>query len=362
MGGSRGSGRSRSKGKAAKLDARAVEALLHDAEHLDDDVLVVAGGEEALRRLVTDRILGQPGAAAATRVRVRASDPGAAETVRHASEPTLFGGATWLVVSDLEQGGDELFAAVKECLSAAGPDLRLVLAHGGAPRGRGVLNAAQQQGARTLEVRAVAANAVPGVLTGHARTLGCVLTSDAAASLIDGMGQDLTALLAAVGQLASDTEDGRITADLVHQTLIDSGSQNQFEIADLVWRQRSEEALVAFRQLAERNGASSACVTVIAALSYSLRTLARYVAERPSGKPWQQAAALGVPVWKMDTLASQAKLWRPGRLAEAAVLLAEADADAKGGLGDAGALDLEQKLYAVERLILRLGRQPAGVS
>ena len=68
------------------------------------------------------------------------------------------------------------------------------------------------------------------------------------------------------------------------------------------------------------------------------------------------------PAWKIDTLAAQAKLWRPAQLAEAAVLLADADADAKGGLGDTGTLDPEQKLYAVERLLLQLGRQPAVVS
>ncbi len=92
----------------------------------------------------------------------------------------------------------------------------------------------------------------------------------------------------------------------------------------------------------------------MAALSYSLRSLARYVSEQPSGSQWQVASALGVPPWKVDALAAQSRLWRPVQLAAAAVALADADADAKGGLGDAGALDPEQKMYAVERLIVTL--------
>ena len=80
--------------------------------------------------------------------------------------------------------------------------------------------------------------------------------------------------------------------------------------------------------------------------------------ERPSGSPWQVAAALGVPAWKVDVLAAQSRLWKPGELAAAAVLLADADADSKGGLGEAGALDPEQKLYRVERLIRQLAGEP----
>jgi DNA polymerase-3 subunit delta len=140
----------------------------------------------------------------------------------------------------------------------------------------------------------------------------------------------------------------------VADTVVGSGSDNQFQIADLVWHREADRALAAFHQLADRQGVGSACVTVVAALSYSLRTLARYVAERPSGSPWQVASALGVPMWKVDEVSAQAKLWRPAQLARAAVVLAGADADAKGGLGDAGALDPEQKMFAVERLILQL--------
>ena len=341
--------------RSARLDARAVEQLLATAAEADDAVCVVTGAEEALRRLVVDRVLAQAAGHDVTLVRVSAAQSGAAATIEHASEPTLFGGATWLVVTELDQAADESVAAAKAAIAAASPELRVILVHGGGARGRGVITAAEKAGARVIEARPVAAAALTAVMLAHARTVGCTLTSDAAAAIIAALGAaDLTALLACVEQLASDAAEHRIDLDLVQQTLIAAGSDNQFEIADLVWQRRAAEALVAFRQLADRNGVSSACVTMVAALSYSLRSLARYVAERPVGAPWQVAAALGVPAWKVDSLAAQAKSWRPAQLADAAVVLAIADAETKGGLGDGGALDPEQKMFAVERLIVQL--------
>ena len=331
-----------------------MEEMLAAASQAEDPLCLVTGGEEALRRLVLDRLLAQAADRDVTLLRVGARDAGAAVAIAQAAGPTLFGGATWLFVTELEQGSDEVLAAVKDCLPYAGPDLRIVLAHAAAPRGRAVAALAQKLGARVFEARPVAVGALPGVLSAHVRERGCIITSEAATMVIDTIGQDLTALLATVEQLASDAPEGRIDAELVRDTLVAGGSSNQFEIADLVLRREAVPALVAFRQLADRNGPASACVTVVAALSYSLRTLIRYVTERPTGSPWQVASALGVSSWKVDALAAQAKRWRPADLAAAALVLAEADADAKGGMGDAGALDTEQKMFAVERLILEL--------
>lgn len=341
-------------GKGARLDARGVADVLAMALDVSDELVVVTGGEEALRRLVVDRILGQAAGRDISVLRVSARDADAANLVRQGCEPTLFGGATWLLVTELDQGNDDVVGAAKDAITQIGPDLRIVFVHGGAARGRGVIAAAQKAGARVIEVRPVAASALPSVLTTHARQRDCILSGEAAAALIDTLGPDLTGLLATVEQLASDAPDGRISLQLVRDTLTAGGTENQFEIADLVWKRETAAALAAFRQLAERNGASGACVTVVAALSYSLRSLARFSADRPTGSPWQIASALGVPMWKVDAIAAAARLWRPGQLARAAVLLADADADAKGGLGDSGALDPEQKLFAVERLIQEL--------
>ncbi len=347
-------------GRQQRLDERAVEGLLTAAEVADEPICVVAGTEEALRTLLIGRLTAQAAGRDVTVIKVSAGEAGAAATIEHATEPTLFGGATWLVLTELEVASDDVLAAAKAALPAADRDLRIVLGHSGAARGRGVLTAADKLGARVFEARPIAAAAVPGVLAFHARQLECVLDADAASAIVEATGSDLTALLATVEQLACDAADGRIDAALVRGTLVSAGSDNQFVIADLVWQRRSAPALAAFRHLAERNGVGSACVTVVAALSYSLRTLTRYVTERPTGSPWQVASALGVPAWKVDVLAAQSKLWRPGQLAAAAVMLADADADAKGGLGEAGALDNEQKMYAVERLILTMAAEPSA--
>jgi DNA polymerase-3 subunit delta len=341
--------------RAQRLDARSVEALLTEAGAADEAICVVSGSEDALRRLIVNRWLARAHGSDATIVRVSACDAGAATAIQHAAAPALFGGATWLVVEELDQAGDEVQAAVKDTLPGAGPDLRVILSHGGGQRGKGVITAAGKVGARVVEARPIATAALPSVLSAHARQQGCTLTSDAARAVIETVGEDVTALLATIDQLVSDADAGQIDTELVRSTFPATSNGNQFEIADLVWHRKAEDALVAFRGLADRNGVGAACVTLVAALSYSLRALTRFVTERPSGSPWQVASALGVSTWKVDTLAAQARLWRPAQLASAAVLLATADADAKGGLGDAGALDPEQKMYAVERLILALG-------
>lgn len=287
-------------------------------------------------------------------VRVRAGDPGAAETIAAAAEPTLFGDTTLLVVSGIETAGEDVVQACQRAVTSAAADAPVIMVHSGAARGRGVVNAAQKADAAVLEVRPVSTSALPAVLTAHAKRRGGVLTSDAATAIVHAVGEDLTALFATVEQLLADSPDGRIDGELARNSLTATAGENQFEIADLVWRRQGAQALEAFRRYAAQQGASSAAVTVVAALSYSLRSLARYVAERPAGAPWEVARQLGVPVWKVDVLAGQAKSWRPAQLARAAVVLAAADADAKGGLGDAGALDPDQKNYKVEQLIIEL--------
>lgn len=359
MANTRGRAKAKSGPRPQRLDARAVEALLAEAGEADEPICVVTGSEDALRRLIVDRWLARAHASEATVLRVSARDAGAASAVEHAAAPALFGGATWLLVEEFEQAGDEVQAAVKDALGAAGPELRVILSHGGGQRGKGVITAAEKRGAVVVEARPVATAALPSVLSVHARQQGCTLTSDAARAVLETVGEDLTALLATVDQLASDAEAGRIDAELVRTTFPATNNGNQFEIADLIWHRNPEAALVAFRGLADRNGVGSACVTLVAALSYSLRSLTRYVTERPSGSAWQIASALGVSTWKVEALAAQARVWRPAQLATAAVLLATADADAKGGLGDAGALDPEQKMYAVERLIVALTQMGA---
>ena len=321
---------------------------------------MVLGPEEALARLLVERMiaarhaLGEP----VSVLKVRAGEPRAAEAIAAAAEPTLFGDTTLLVVSGIEAAGEDVVQACQRAATAADPGAPLILVHSGAARGRGAVNAAQKAGAAVLEVRPVATSAIPAVLTTHAKRRGGVLTSDAAAAVMHAVGEDLTALVATVEQLLADSPDGRIDAELARNSLTATAGENQFEIADLVWRRQGTAALEAFRRYAAQQGASSAAVTVVAALSYSLRSLARYVAERPGGAPWEVARQLGVPVWKVDALAAQAVSWRPGQLARAAVALADADADAKGGLGDAGALDPDQKNYRVEKLIIELAEGP----
>lgn len=351
----------RSAGKGARLDAKAVADLMAAAAKPASGHTLLVGSEEALVRLllqarVEATTVAEPGASV---VRIAGSDPNAAAVVERASEPTLFGDTTILIVTGLETASEEAVEAVKRIITDSASPTRLIATHSGAARGRGVIKAAEKSETELLTVRPVANHALPSILTMQAKRRGAILTTDGVSELVDALGSDLEALLAAIDQLAQDSPDARIDRDLVLATLPPASTENQFAIADLVWLRKPQEAVVAFRRYSAANGAGTAAVTVVAALSYSLRNLARYVAERPRGTSWQIAGQLGVPGWRVDAIAAQAKLWQPIELARAAVQLAAADAQAKGGLGDAGALDPEQKSYAVERLILGLSGERA---
>ncbi len=253
--------RARGSSATRRLDAAGVDALLQQAGGAADPIVAVVGPDEALHRLAMRALLDAAADTDWVVHRVSARDPGAASVIRQACQPTLFGEESWLFATELEAGTDDALEALREVLPQASEEARLVLGHSGVARGRGVITAAQKAGAQLIEVRPVQASALPAVLSAHARRIGKVLPTEAAKAIVDSAGPDLSALLATVDQLASDAPTQLIDLDLVRATLVSSGTENQFEMADLVWRRQTSQALVAFRQLAERNGASAACVT-----------------------------------------------------------------------------------------------------
>jgi DNA polymerase-3 subunit delta len=74
------------------------------------------------------------------------------------------------------------------------------------------------------------------------------------------------------------------------------------------------------------------------------------------------AKEAGVPPWKVKVLRRQWSAWSGDqrRLAQAVVALAEADGAVKGGVGEGNSLDNQQKLLALESLVLRTAARRSG--
>jgi len=327
--------------------------LLEAAGAPSSDVCVVVGPEGALRRLVVDQLLGARPAGTVV-VRISATDKGAVARIDDAVQPSLFGGSPWVHIMDLEAAvGDDVRAAVGRAMPAAGPDLRIVLEHGGGQQGIGVVRDAEKAGAARFDARPVAMGALPQLLAGYAGERGATLGPGAAALMVDILGNDLVGLFGAVRQMVSDAPARTICAGLVRDTLIGSGVGDIWQLADLVWAKETAQALVLFRKLVEQEGRGVG-VSVAMALSRGLRALAKCVDGLPPGNQWQVASALGVPAGRVPDVVARARLWDAAGLAGAAARLAAVDAAVKGGMGRGAALDDEQKLFALEKLIIEL--------
>ncbi len=85
-------------------------------------------------------------------------------------------------------------------------------------------------------------------------------------------------------------------------------------------------------------------VLVTSAVASGLRALARYAAAPRGLREADLAREVGVPPWKLRSLAVASRGWTPRGLAVAIQAAAKADADVKGAAGD--------RLWACERLVI----------
>jgi DNA polymerase-3 subunit delta len=93
---------------------------------------------------------------------------------------------------------------------------------------------------------------------------------------------------------------------------------------------------------------------IVAAVAGSVRQLIALSACPPGMSEAEIAREIKVPPWKVRTLRSQLRRWKPAQLASAVTLLADLDARVKGGLREGEQLDAAQKLHALERDLIEL--------
>ena len=181
------------------------------------------------------------------------------------------------------------------------------------------------------------------------------MTPDALNLLVESFGQDLSALTNAIGQLCSDVEVDPIDATHVRAYFEGTAPISGYAISDALWDKKTAEAIKLLRQSTLESDPGRVGVTTITALASGLRSMILVGGSAPGASDNDVAREAGVPPWKVKTLRRQWSRWSGDqrKLAGLVVALADADPAMKGGIAIGSALDPEQKLFELEKLVTR---------
>ncbi len=306
-------------------------------------VTLITGSEEFL----TERTI------AAVRAAVRSADADADSSEVVASElgagslaeiisPSLFAAMRCVVVRGLEDVAADVVPSLVQYAEQPAADVALVLQHGGGAKGKGVLDKLRKAGVVEVKAQAPKRWELSGWVSTEFRSRHKRVDPAAAAALVDAVGEDMRALAGAVDQLVADSEDRAITEEMVRMYFGGRAEVKGFAVADAAIEGDTARAIEQLRW-AFSTGVHPVLVT--SAIAAGLRSLARYgAAQRAGVRGGDLAREVGVPPWKVKTLARQLRGWTPGGLAEAIQAAAHADAVVKGAGGD--------REWACERLVV----------
>lgn len=271
----------------------------------------------------------------------RAADLSAA-SLGELTAPSLFSSTRCVVVRGLEDLPEEAVTGLLDYASTPVDDVALVLVHGGGQKGSGVLTRLRKlptvTESKSAELRA---SEYPGFVDSEVRSAGGRIDREAAAYLVQAVGQDLRSLAAAASQLVADFPDTALGVDEVRKYFGGRAEAKSFAVADSAFWGRRAAALEELRWALDTG---TAPVLVTSAFAGSARAVARYLAASRGMREGDLARELGVPPWKVRTVRDQSRAWSESTIARVIRAVAQADADVKGAAGDPA--------YTLERLVL----------
>lgn len=304
-------------------------------------VTLVTGDEE----LLVDRAVGDVVTAArAVDPEVEIHDLTAAQVAPGAlaelTSPSLFGGGRVVVIRSAQDLSKRVAAEVGMYAASPADDIALVVVHAGGAKGKALLTALSEAGVPRVTCSKITR---PGeridFVRAEVRRTGRAVTEDAARTLVDAIGTDLRELAAACSQLVVDVT-GPIDVAAVARYYRGRAEVSGFNVADRAIEGRLANALEQLRW-ALATGVSPVLIT--SALAQGLRSLAKVGSARRGLRGPALAKELAMPNWKIDRVRQQLRGWTPQGVAHALSVVAETDAQVKGGGADPA--------YALERAI-----------
>jgi DNA polymerase III subunit delta len=256
--------------------------------------------------------------------------------------PSLFSTTRCVVVSAVENLPEESVEGLLAYAAEPADEVALVLVHSGGQKGSGVLTKLRKLGTVTeVKSEELRASEYPGFVTAEVRAHGGTIEADAAAGLVQAVGQDLRSLAAAADQLVNDFPDETLTEEKVKRYFGGRAEAKSFAVADAAFWGRRRPALEELRWALD---GGTAPVLVTSAFAGSARGIARYLAAPRGLREVDLAREVGVPPWKLRTIRDQSRGWSDSGIARAIRTIARADADIKGHASDAS--------YTLERMVL----------
>ncbi|HET8616322.1 MAG TPA: DNA polymerase III subunit delta [Actinomycetales bacterium] len=321
---------------------------------------LVAGPEQLLaERAVAEVVAAARAADSSTQVVHVPSEGYTRGDLTVHTSPSLFGERKVVVLTTVEDAGDDLVTDAKAAVAAPEPDVVLVLRHSGGSRGKGLLDAAKKAGAQLHDCAAVKSDKDKATFVVHEfRRRRRAVTEEAVQALVDALGQDLRELASACQQLVDDTTppDAKprdlppVDAAVVEQYYGGRVEVTGFKVADAAIAGQTGEALALLRH-ALASGLDP--VPLVAVLGTGLRSLAK-VSAVGGARSAEVARELSMAPWQVDKARRQLRGWTPDGLAAAIEAVAAADLAVKGGLPVPGRR-AEDPVYAVERAVLTIG-------
>lgn len=304
-------------------------------------VVLVSGTEDFLAeraiRMLRDQLKAEDPSLEVSDIEADAYGPGELITL---ASPSLFGEPRMIRVSAVEKCTDAFIAETMEYLENPAEDTYLVLRHGGGVRGKKLLDAVRGGLGSGIEVECLELKKDSDKLDFAAaefRTEGRRVTAGALRALTSAFADDLAELAAACQQLLAD-ESEEITEATVEKYYSGRVETNAFRVADTAIAGRHGEALLLLRH-AISSGADP--VPIVAAFASKIRTMAKVAGAR--GSSMQIAQQYGLAPWQVDRALRDLRGWDDAGIGRTIELLADTDAQIKGGGRD--------PVYALERMI-----------
>lgn len=256
------------------------------------------------------------------------------------ASPSLFAEPRLIRVAQVEKASDTFLIEALEYLEDPAEDTYLVFRHGGGVRGKKLLDAIRSGTGGGVEI--VCAELKKDTdkyefASAEFKTAGKRVTASALRSLVAAFSDDLAELSAACQQLIADATS-EITETTVDRYYGGRVETNAFRVADAAIAGRHGEALITLRH-ALSSGADP--VPIVAAFASKIRTMAKLFGVR--GGSAQLAAQFGLAPWQVERAQRDLRGWSDEGLARCIEMLAETDANVKGGGRD--------PVFALERLI-----------
>lgn len=268
-----------------------------------------------------------------------ASDYAAGELLTLAS-PSLFGEPRLIRVQGVEKCTDAFLADTMDYLASPADGTCVVLRHGGGVRGKKLLEAVRGGLGGGIEIVCTELKSESdryAFAAAEFRAAGRKITRGALQAVTSAFSDDLAELASACAQLISDT-GAEITEATVDRYYGGRVETNAFRVADAAIAGRHGEALIMLRH-ALASGADP--VPIVAAFAAKVRAMAKVSGAR--GSSGQLAGRLGLAPWQIDRARRDLSGWSEAGLGRCIEVLAETDANVKGGGRD--------PVFAVERMV-----------